>query len=99
MSNITLTQNQWRKLQNDIAFLKEAILPLAKNFKKSTYMLESEVIEITGLSARSLRDKRAKGEFNFSTASGRKIKYIRKEIEEYITKKSTVAIHFKKAII
>lgn len=68
--------------------IEEKLRPSLSAFSK--WMNEEEVIQVTGLSKRTLREKRTNGIFNFSTATGRKIKYLRKEIEAYINNNSTV---------
>lgn len=65
--------------------LEEKIKP---SFSK--WMDEKEAMEITGLKKRSLIYKRKAGIFNFSTATGRKIKYLRKDIEAYLNDNSTL---------
>lgn len=53
---------------------------------------EDEAMRITGLGKKSLQNKRRTNVFTWSSATGRKIKYLRKDLENYITKNSTVIV-------
>ncbi len=90
MEYVAIPAMTWRNLMNDVKFIKETILPIAKNYKPTKWMFESEVIEVTGLKSRRLLDLRTKGTFNWSTGSGRKIKYLRADVEAYINNNSTL---------
>ncbi|MFT3679473.1 MAG: helix-turn-helix domain-containing protein [Ferruginibacter sp.] len=86
---VTIPAIVWRNLLSDIKFLKEAIVPLAKGHKPSQWMFENEVMEVTGLSKSSLKSYRKKMVFNWSTGTGRKIKYLRKDVEAFLNNNST----------
>jgi hypothetical protein len=90
MEYVVVPAMTWRNLMSDVKFIKETILPLARNYKPSKWMSESEVIELTDLKSRRLLDLRKKGTFNWSTGSGRKIKYLRVDVEAYINNNSTL---------
>jgi hypothetical protein len=90
ITTVTIPEKVWRTMVDKINFIEQTIKPLARNYKQPKWLNEDEVIEMTGLSKRSLRDKRAKGIFNWSTATGRKIKYLRVDIENYFDKNSTL---------
>lgn len=91
MSYVTIPSSVWRQVVNDLAFLKKSILPLAKSHKPSQWIDEDEVISITGYSKKTIYNLRKNGTFNWSTATGRKIKYLRKDVENYINKNSTIS--------
>jgi hypothetical protein len=54
-----------------------------------TWVDEEEAMRITGLGKSSLRTRRKTNSFTWSSATGRKPKYLRKDLEDYITKNST----------
>lgn len=87
---ITIPQKDWRNLMDKISFIEKTIQPLAKNFKQPKWVDEKEAQELTGLSSRSLRDKRKAMVFNWATATGRKVKYLRADLEKYIENNSTI---------
>lgn len=89
MSYVLIPAPVWRKVQNDLDFLKQTIKPLVAKAKPSEWVSEEEAKEITHLGSRSLLDKRKAGVFNWRTATGRKIEYLRKDIESYKNKFST----------
>lgn len=80
---------------SDTSLLTEIIRRLDRIEKtirpeKATWLTESEVMMITDLSRRTLARKRKEGVFNWSSASGRKVKYLRKDVENYINQNSTL---------
>lgn len=96
MSTITIESKAFKIIMDKLELLECTIKALTANNGFSKWMPEAEVMMMTGLSARRLRDLRKEGKFNYSTASGRKIKYLRKEVEAYLNNHSTV-IPLKKA--
>jgi hypothetical protein len=56
---------------------------------KEKWVDEEEAMKITGLGKSSLRTRRKANCFTWSSATGRKPKYLRKDLEDYITKNST----------
>jgi predicted DNA-binding transcriptional regulator AlpA len=87
MSAITIESEAFKIIMNKLnlieQFIKEAKTPARK------WINEEEVVYITGLSKSSLRKKRSRGVFTYSTATGRKIKYLKKEVEDYLDNNST----------
>lgn len=57
----------------------------------SKWVDEGEAIRITGLGKRSLQKKRLDNIFTWSSATGRKIKYLRKDLEDYINENTSRA--------
>ena len=93
MNYVSVPEKVWRKLQNDLSYLISVVEPLALNAKKSKWMTEEEVIQVTGLKRGSLRKKRVNMEFNWGYAgAGRKVQYLRKDIEAMMDKNSTLKV-------
>ena len=90
MSTITVDSQVWKKLIDEITFIKTSLKVMSLNNGFNRWMTEAEVMAATDLSKRSLFEKRKKGVFRFSTVSGRKIKYLRKDVESYINGNSTL---------
>ncbi|MGN6296304.1 MAG: hypothetical protein ACTHM7_05945 [Ginsengibacter sp.] len=57
--------------------------------KPSKWVDEKEAMKITGLGKESLRRRRKENTFTWSSETGRKPKYLRKDLEDYIEKNST----------
>lgn len=57
--------------------------------KPSKWVDEQEAMNITGLGKSSLRNRRKSNAITWSTETGRNIKYLRKDLEDYIEKNST----------
>lgn len=89
-----MTEATYEKLYREqtrrLDFIEHSLRVLTLNNGVSKWISETEAILITGLSKRSLRNKRAAGIFNWSSATGRKIKYLRKDVESYINNNSTL---------
>ncbi len=62
---------------------------IAKPAIADKWVDEQEAMKITGLGKSSLRKRRKKNTITWSTESGRNIKYLRKDLEEIITKNAT----------
>ena len=90
MSTITIDSKAFKIIMDKLEFLEKSIKVMSANNGFSKWMDEKEVIAMTGLSKRTLIDKRKDGVFNWSSATGRKIKYLRKDVEGYINNNSTL---------
>lgn len=62
--------------------------------KNSIWLTEEETIGILDLQPRSLYKLRADNTLRYSTASGRKIKYLKTDVEKYLSENSN--LHSKK---
>lgn len=62
---------------------------IAKPAIADKWVDEQEAMKITGLGKSSLRNRRKKNTITWSTETGRNIKYLRKDLEEIITKNAT----------
>lgn len=87
MSVITIESDAFKIIIKKLNLIEQYIKSTTTT--KSKWISEEEVMMLTGLKKRTLREKRSKGEFTYSTATGRKIKYLRKEIEDYLNDNST----------
>jgi hypothetical protein len=72
-----------------LEFIEKNIKAMHARNGFNKWMDETDVMIVTGLSKKSLQLKRKAGIFNYTTATGRKIKYLRSDIEKYINKYST----------
>lgn len=76
-----------------ISMLKgSASIPTESENEKSnsTWITEEETIKMLDLKPRSLFTLRAAGTLRYSTASGRKIKYLRQDVEKYLSDNSNL---------
>lgn len=80
----------YREQSRRLEFIEQSLRVLTLNNGVSKWITEDEAVMITGLSKRSLREKRKNGIFNWSSATGRKVKYLRKDVENYINNNSTL---------
>jgi hypothetical protein len=80
----------YREQSRRLEFIEQSLKVLTLNNGLSKWITEDEAAIITGLSKRSLREKRKNGVFNWSSATGRKVKYLRKDVESYINNNSTL---------
>lgn len=80
----------YREQSRRLEFIEQSLKVLTLNNGISKWITEDEAALITGLSKRSLREKRKNGIFNWSSATGRKVKYLRKDVENYINNNSTL---------
>jgi hypothetical protein len=80
----------YREQSRRLEFIEQSLRVLTLNNGVSKWITEDEAALITGLSKRSLREKRKNGIFNWSSATGRKVKYLRKDVENYINNNSTL---------
>ena len=90
MSTVTFDSKAFKSIMDKLIFLEQSVKVMSSHNGFSKWMDEGEVILLTGLSKRTLRDKRTRGVFNWSTATGRKIKYLRKDVEAYLNNNSTL---------
>lgn len=96
MSVITFESKAFKTIMDKLTFLEQSIKIMSSHNGFSRWMTEDEVVQMTGLKKRTLRDKRRRGVFNWTTATGRKVQYLRKDVEAYLDNNSTLTI--KKAI-
>jgi len=96
MSVITIESEAFKMIMNKLNLIEQTIKTLSLNNGYGRWISEEEAMNLTGLGKRSLRIKRARGIFTYSTATGRKIKYLRKDVEAYLNNNSTRKIICKK---
>lgn len=92
-STIVTTEMIYKQNELIISMLKTLIqTPTENTDEKSskTWMLESEAMEVLDLKPRALFDLRTNGTLRFSTASGRKVKYLRADVEKYLNDNSNL---------
>jgi predicted DNA-binding transcriptional regulator AlpA len=87
---ITISAHQWRKINEKLDAVLALVTPIVRNFKKPDWLSEEETMHLTGLSKRSLLNYRNNGTFNYSSGTGRKIKYRRLDVEKFINDNSTI---------
>lgn len=87
MPEIIIDSKDFKKLISKIDRIEQFI----KESKKAPakWISEEDAMILTKLGKSSLRKKRSRGIFTYSTATGRKIKYLKKEIEDYLNDNST----------
>jgi len=90
MSVITIDSKAFKKIMSKLNLIEQTIKSLSLNNSQSRWITEEEAMALTGLGKRSLLRKRKAGELTYSTATGRKIKYLRKDVENYLNDNSTV---------
>jgi hypothetical protein len=88
-----MTQEQFiqltAQLNRRLDKIEATINALALSGGHNKWLTEVETIQLTGLAKRSLLDKRKSGVFTYSTATGRKIKYLRKDVENYLNQNAS----------
>lgn len=84
MSVITIESKAFKMIMDRLERLDTVISMMAQRSTGSKYMSEQEVMKITGLSRNSLYRKRKSGVIQSATATGRKIQYLRADVEKYI---------------
>jgi predicted DNA-binding transcriptional regulator AlpA len=82
--NITIDSKAFKMIMDKLTFLEAAVKAQNARQGLTKYMDEEEVMQVTGLSKRTLAEKRKQGVFTGYTSTGRKIKYLRKEVETYM---------------
>ena len=80
----------YEEQRRDMQFIKSALKVALMNNGQGKWLPEAEASLITGLSVRSLRSKRAEGVFRYSAPKGRKVQYLRTDIENYLSKNSNL---------
>jgi hypothetical protein len=84
MSVITIESKAFKRIMDKLNYVENTVKVIVSNNSQNPLITEDEAVILTGYSKRSLREKRRKGLLDFSTATGRKIKYKRKDIENYL---------------
>ena len=87
---ITIDSKAFKQFMNRFDALERCVKTLAGKNVNPKWIHEEEAIAITGLSKSTLARKRKDGLLNYSTQSGRKIKYLRRDIEKFLDDNSTV---------
>jgi predicted DNA-binding transcriptional regulator AlpA len=87
--SLTIDRKEFRKLMNRINTIEEFVKEVKSNKMPRKWISEEDVMSLTGLGKSSLRKKRSRGVFTYSTATGRKIQYLKKEIEDYLNDHAT----------
>jgi hypothetical protein len=87
--SVTIPYSQFKKMQDDISVMKQLLFRMS-GIKTNEWVSEEDAMVMTNLSKRSLFNLRKDGKINWSTASGRKIKYSRKDLENYLNNNSTL---------
>lgn len=88
--NITIDSNAFKIIMDKLSFLEASVKAMSVNHSFSKWMTQEDVMIVTGLCKSSLQKKRREGIFKFSTVSGRKIKYLRKDVESYMNGNRTI---------
>lgn len=82
--NVIVPRPVWENVLHDLAFLKKAILPLAKGYKPTQWMSADEVQEYLNIGASRLKQLKASGMFRYQKpANGKTSEYWRKDIQDY----------------
>ena len=92
MSVITIESKAFKKIIEKLNFLEKTMKALSSNSRQTKWLTEEETMVLTGLGKRSLYNKRKRGDLSFTTATGRKIKYLRKDVEGYLNDNSTLIV-------
>jgi len=93
MSTPLSTDQRIEQLEQTVARLEKLLLrslPIETNTKTSKWMSEAETMKELNLKRSSLFNLRASGVLRYSTASGKKIKYWREDVEKYLLQHSNV---------
>jgi hypothetical protein len=89
MSTVQIPYSTFKKMQDDISVMKQLLFRMS-GIKTNDWVSEEDAMVMTSLSKRSLFNLRKNNTINWSTASGRKIKYSRKDLENYLNHNSTL---------
>jgi len=87
---ITVDSKAFKKIMDKLNFIEQTIIAMSPKNSVSKWMSEAEVMALLNLSKRSLQRKRSAGILEWSTESGRKIKYLRKSVDRFLDKNSTM---------
>ncbi|MCH5690095.1 helix-turn-helix domain-containing protein [Niabella sp. W65] len=63
---------------------------MSANNGHSRWMSEEDVMMVTGLKRTALYERRKEGVFNWRHDNGRKIKYLHRDVEAYLSSNSTI---------
>ena len=88
-SLITIDRKEFRKLMNRINTIEDFVREAKSNKIPRKWISEDDVMSLTGLGKSSLQKKRREGIFTYTSASGRKIQYLKSEIEDYLNDHAT----------
>jgi hypothetical protein len=87
---ITIDSKAFKKIMEKLDRIEICVKKISLSKTSSKWISEEEAMAITGLGKDSLRKKRQSGVFNYTTATGRKIQYLRMDIEKYLDNNSTI---------
>jgi len=82
--NITIDSKAFKMIMDKLDFVETSVKVLSHRASTSKWMSEDEVKALTDLSTDTLYRKRKEGKLRYSTVSGRKIKYLRTDVEAYL---------------
>jgi len=85
---ITIDSEAFKQIMQKLESI-ENLLKERSPGKPSKWVDEEEAMKITGLGESSLRTRRKNNSFTWSSETGRKPKYLRKDLEDYIEKNSS----------
>ena len=81
---VMIPRSEWESLKHAVDFIKKAILPLAQGYKPGKWMSAEETMAELGIKESRLKQLRASGMIRYQKpASGKRIEYLRTDIEEY----------------
>ncbi len=90
-SFVNIPTSEWRKLCNEIAFIKEGLKALSMSSTSNEWISEAVAMEILGLKdKRTMQKKATDNHINFTCQGGRKYKYLNKDIKNYLRQNSTL---------
>lgn len=85
---ITIDSEAFKQIMQKLESI-ENLLKERSPGKPGKWVDEEEAMKITGLGKGSLRRRRKENTFTWSSATGRKPKYLRKDLEDYIEKNAS----------
>ena len=87
---ITIDSLAYKKIMAKLDNLEKAVRKISPDNANRRWIDEAETMTLTGLRKSSLLEKRKSGVFNFSAPNGRKVRYLRKDVERYLENNSTL---------
>lgn len=91
MEYVAIPRTVWENLVHKVDFIQKTIVPLAKGYKPEKWMTEEEVLDMLEIGKDRLKQLRASGQIRLlKPATGRKIKYWRVDIEDYLAGNITI---------
>lgn len=88
---VNIPTSEWRKLCNEIAFIKEGLKAMALATGSTEWISEPVAMEMLGWKdKRTMRKKALENHINFTCAGGRNYKYLHKDIKKFLVQNSTL---------